>query len=570
MREKAEHWSRASCRRAALLCAGVMLAAVSCSSPPSPGARSALEPGIAPQVSPKPEKPAAAIVIRPSAPALSADTVGAQRPQSGGRSPARPAIHPKHSDAAKPAAESPQAPASPVTANAQAPAKPADKALLRSAPASAVKNDVEKCVRLPVVSVAPAKPRVDPLKLGKDAMAAQDFRSALDWFEQAVRAKGKTPQAYYQLAVCRTELGDLPGAIEAYELLGAETDRPLWRRLAESRTENLKRSLGYDLLFRAERMKEAGNWPVAGASLQKAVALRLSPALDQRARDRYYQVQAERIAEAIVRAVARWGGVRLDVAPFRSPKRALCPEAADFHDLVLAAIRTRKSVRLKAASEPDKQDVEAALGDPKAWDAGDGPPEGDPLLVGTVGDEARVRLVSREPVRVLFEDTFDRLGAIPPGAAAEMWRELPESSEPHRGFDIEVWSSAESLSARPQASGFFRVSRDSFVNVFQVFDDGSMVRVFPGAEDGAGFVRGARVVRMKWRGPATSRKASSAEPRGFWAIATLVEPRIDIEGLDPADAARSIRYAVERLPEGSWVSSYYRFRVLKVAVAATR
>ena len=445
---------------------------------------------------------------------------------------------------------------------------PAPRAVRKPSPAPPKRGDEPRAQLVKVLTPdrhpLPAKPPrptpgPDLWRQSRSAMGAEEYGRAARLLEAAVRGKGFQPRAYYDLAVCRTELGDFAGAVDAYEHLASEAKSPLWRRLAKSRSENLKRRFGHEVLFRAECLGAAGNWEQACECLEGAIGLGLPPALDQRAREGYFRAQAEDIADGVAQAVTQWGGDELDVAPFVAGKSGLEAEATGVRRVVLKALQCRSNITARESAETDEERLrQVSLADASSWEAGEGPPEARPLLVGAVGGKGSVRLVclNGDSPRLLHQRPFHRPGTAPPGLGDEVWDRLPVTRPSRRGFDVEVWSGAESLGADDAADVFFRVSRDSFVSVYEVRADGSMGQVFPGGLAESGFVSGARTFRLNLRRPKPT-------TRGVWALATLVEAPIDVRGLRGGDPAKEIGDVTQRLPEGAWVASAYRFRVVR-------
>ncbi|HRU05751.1 MAG TPA: hypothetical protein P5137_08250 [Candidatus Brocadiia bacterium] len=403
----------------------------------------------------------------------------------------------------------------------------------------------------------------EALLRGKEALVAGDLDGAAVWFEAALSRNPRLAEARYYLAWRLETLRDLEGAIGAYEQLAQLEGQERWRTLAQLRTQALKRELGRQLLLQAALRAKGQQWGEAADTLRRAVALELPPALDQRARARYYRCEAERVASLVSRDGGPGESEMVDVAGLAPMGWARRWEARDFSELLRQTLSERP--RLSVASRPMRwATVEAMTFSPPeqwpVWELGDG---ADQILVGTAGRKFALRLVGRQPPRVLADMAAPRAGAPPPFASNGPWAFLPDTDDADREMDVEVWTATESV--RPSLGATWRIwaTHDCFVKVFYVRPDGAVEPVYPAAGQAPGFVRGSQTVVVD-AAVGRSDVAEREGVAGLWALASLADTDLDIGAASGAEAGRRIRDAVGRLREGSWVASSYRFRLARV------
>ena len=412
-------------------------------------------------------------------------------------------------------------------------------------------------------NVTPQDEGLEALARGKEALVAGDLDGAAEWFEAALSRNPRLAEARYHLAWRLEALRDLDGAIAAYEQLAQMEGQERWRTLALLRTQALKRELGRQLLLQAALRARGQQWAEAADALRRAVALDLPPALDQRARARYYRYEAERVASLVSRDGGPGESEMMDVAGLAPLGWARRWEARDFGELLRQTLGDRP--RLSVASRPLRwATVETLTFSPQEqwplWELGDG---ADPVLVGVAGREFALRLVGRQPPRVLADMAVTRAGAPPPCAPNGSWSLLPDTDDADREFDVEVWTTTESAPPSLGAPWRLWATHDCFVKVFCVYPDGAVEAVFPAADQWPGFVRGSQTVLVD----AAVGRSESGEREGvagLWALATLADTDLDMGAASGAEAGRRIRDAVGRLREGSWVASSYRFRLARV------
>ena len=402
----------------------------------------------------------------------------------------------------------------------------------------------------------------DLFATGERALAAEDFPRAAQFFERAIAKDPGAEQAYYKLALCRESLGDREGALAVYDRLAKMSGKSRWERLARSRSEALKRGHGRDLLYRAACLGVVGQWRLALEPLGRAVGLSLPPALDQRARLRYYQAVAHIVADSVVGEAAALEAQGLAIADLAVASPEFEAEARYLGRLIRAAVSARAAFPMGVTrpTEPLGGELEAeALGD-----AGDGY---EPVLAGAFGHQIALRLMARAPTRALLAISFARQGAVPPVPSGRLWQALPESPPEQEGFDIEVWADKETASTEGRVPVAVRPSRDSFVAVYKVSGAEKIEQVFPSDGSAMAFVRSGETLRVVPWPAKGSPDMGPVGVVGFWAVATTTEVRVQIDGLPGIEAARRIRERVLRLPADRWRASSFGIRVREPASA---
>jgi len=428
-----------------------------------------------------------------------------------------------------------------------------DKALAPEA-SSEASTPVER-----VAAPEPAEEELEPdaFSLGEEAMALEDFRRAAEQFEAAVLADPLRERAHYNLAVSREKLGDLEGALRAYEKLEEVASNSRWRELASARRTALKRQIGRNLLYRADCLLDLGQWRMAIDPLGRAVDLRLPPSLDQRARTQYYSAVARLIAERVLAELHGMGAMRLGLAEFRVASEDFLPDTSAFQELLQETLIAQAgfAIEIRRFSAEGVPVTIGAGGDiyEEPFD-----PEA-PVLTGVFGDPISVRLMTRLPPRDVMEVSLPRKGAVPPLGTNPAWNVLPQPPETRNDFDIEVWVDLDETEEKDVAEVKLRCSRDSLAAVYRLFSDGTMDRAFPSDAEGMKFVRGGQTIDLVPAG-GNSESLSHKEVEGYWAVASMSAIPLKIDGVVEADGARRIREHLLRLPRDRWTASVYKLR----------
>lgn len=399
---------------------------------------------------------------------------------------------------------------------------------------------------------------LSPLDRGERALAQQDYEAAAAWFEEAIEKDPSRSVAYYQLAVCREALRDIPAAIEAYKALLETAEQISWRELARSRLEALRRSHGRDLLFRSAIFAETGAVRSALDVLRRAVDMELPPALDQRARREYFRLHAEAKARDILDICMAEGRLDIAVADAIPASPEFAFQARDFSRLLESSLAGTRSLTVIPLNLSTSLRAILATLPTYAW-AGGGIEELDgPVVVGRFGATALTRLVDPQLADVLYESMFTPAAVPPPFMRDALWTRLPETWRERRRLDPEVWAESETIGPTDGMWARFRPSEDCFAAVYQLGENGDLAKLAPKETGQWPFVQGGEAIRLELR-PSARRSPKLA---ALWAVAGQSQQGLPEQVSTAGELVAWAEKTFAGPGESAWAASLYVFRVL--------